>query len=418
MQKSVKKLFSEISSIEDAIKDLKRGRFVIVVDDVKRENEGDLICSAQKITPAGINFMAKYARGLICVALTEERIKQLNLFPMTECNTALHHTNFTVSVDAKKGVTTGISAFDRAKTIKVLIDPNAKPEDLAIPGHVFPIRAKEGGVLVRAGHTEAAVDLARLAGHYPAGVICEIMADDGSMARMPELVKFAKKHGFKIITIADLIKYRRTREKLVDRIISVELPTEFGMFELFLYKDKIEFNNHLALVKKIPGSKKVPLVRVHSQCLTGDIFHSRKCDCGDQLHKSLSMISREGGALIYLPQEGRGIGLEDKLRAYKLQSEKKLDTVEANLYLGYPDDLRDYGIGAQILLDLGFTSIRLLTNNPRKIVGLEGYGITIVDRLPIEVPPNEYSLNYLKTKKKKLKHLIKIQCKRGKNESF
>ncbi len=413
MQKSVKKLFSEISSIEDAIKDLKRGRFVIVVDDVKRENEGDLICSAQKITPAGINFMAKYARGLICVALTEERIKQLNLFPMTECNTALHHTNFTVSVDAKKGVTTGISAFDRAKTIKVLIDPNAKPEDLAIPGHVFPIRAKEGGVLVRAGHTEAAVDLARLAGHYPAGVICEIMADDGSMARMPELVKFAKKHGFKIITIADLIKYRRTREKLVDRIISVELPTEFGMFELFLYKDKIEFNNHLALVKKIPGSKKVPLVRVHSQCLTGDIFHSRKCDCGDQLHKSLSMISREGGALIYLPQEGRGIGLEDKLRAYKLQSEKKLDTVEANLYLGYPDDLRDYGIGAQILLDLGFTSIRLLTNNPRKIVGLEGYGITIVDRLPIEVPPNEYSLNYLKTKKKKLKHLIKIQCKKG-----
>lgn len=408
MEKSIKKQLCKISRIEDAIKDLKKGKFVIVVDDANRENEGDLICSAQKVTARHINFMAKYARGLICVALPEERIKQLNLSPMVEENTALHHTNFTVSVDARDGVTTGISAFDRARTIKILISPDSKPEDLARPGHVFPIKAKKGGVLVRAGHTEAAVDLAKLAGHYPAGVICEIMADDGSMAKMPELTRFAKKYGLKIITIADLIKYRRTREKLVERILSVQLPTKFGIFDLFLYRDKIDFNNHIALVKKLPDGKKVPLVRVHSQCITGDIFHSFRCDCGEQLHKALSMIAKEGGALIYLPQEGRGIGLEDKLRAYKLQDEKNLDTVEANLYLGYPDDLRDYGIGAQILLDLGFVNIRILTNNPRKIVGLEGYGINVVERVPIEVPATPYSLKYLKTKKNKLKHLIKI----------
>ncbi|MCM8805833.1 MAG: bifunctional 3,4-dihydroxy-2-butanone-4-phosphate synthase/GTP cyclohydrolase II [Candidatus Omnitrophica bacterium] len=405
MTKSTKKQFFKVDTIESAIEDIKKGKFVIIVDDAKRENEGDLVVSAQKVTPRHINFMAKFARGLICVALTGERINQLKLSPMVEDNTALHHTNFTVSVDAKKGVTTGISAFDRAKTIKVLISPDTKPDDLAKPGHVFPIKAKDGGVLVRAGHTEAAVDLAKLAGHYPAGVICEIMAEDGSMARMPELIKLAKKHKLKIITIADLIKYRRMREKLVERILSVELPTKFGTFELFLYRDKIEGNNHLALVKKL-DTDKVPLVRVHSQCITGDIFHSFRCDCGEQLHRALSMIAQEGGALVYLPQEGRGIGLEDKLRAYKLQSEKNLDTVEANLYLGYPDDMRDYGIGAQILLDLGFTDIRLLTNNPRKIVGLEGYGINIVERLPIEVPPTPYSEKYLRTKKLKMKHLI------------
>lgn len=409
MKKSTKKQSFEISSIDEAIQDFKKGRFVIVVDDAKRENEGDLVCSAQKTTPYHINFMAKYARGLICVALPEYRVKQLNLSPMVEENTALHQTSFTVSVDARKHVTTGISAFDRAQTIKTLIDPNTKPEDLARPGHIFPIKAREGGVLVRAGHTEAAVDLAKLAGHYPAGVICEIMAEDGSMAKMPQLMKMAKKHGLKIITIADLIKYRRTREKLVERILSVELPTRFGIFELYLYRDKIEYNNHIALVKRITNPKKIPLVRVHSQCLTGDIFHSLRCDCGEQLHISLLMIAKEGGALVYLPQEGRGIGLEDKLRAYKLQTEKNLDTVEANLHLGYPDDLRDYGIGAQILLDLGYSSIRLLTNNPRKIVGLEGYGIRIVERLPIEIPANPYSLKYLKTKKKKLKHLINVK---------
>ncbi|MCM8825417.1 MAG: bifunctional 3,4-dihydroxy-2-butanone-4-phosphate synthase/GTP cyclohydrolase II [Candidatus Omnitrophica bacterium] len=414
MVSQVKKQSFEISSIEDAIKDLKKGKFIIVVDDARRENEGDLVCLAEKVTPGHINFMAKHARGLICVALSEERIKQLNLAPMVEDNTALHHTNFTVSVDAKKGVTTGISAFDRAKTIKVLISADSKPEDLARPGHVFPIKAREGGVLVRAGHTEAAVDLARLAGHYPAGVICEIMADDGSMARMPDLINLAEKHRLKIVTIADLIKYRRIREKLVERILSVELPTRFGTFELFLYRDKIDYNNHLVLVKKSSKTRKIPLVRVHSQCLTGDIFHSFRCDCGEQLHAALSMIAKEGGALIYLPQEGRGIGLEDKLRAYKLQAEKNLDTVEANLYLGYPDDLRDYGIGAQILLDLGLTSIRLLTNNPRKIVGLEGYGIHIVERVPIEIAPNPYSLKYLKAKRKKLKHLLKIDEKEAK----
>ncbi|HOJ30467.1 MAG TPA: bifunctional 3,4-dihydroxy-2-butanone-4-phosphate synthase/GTP cyclohydrolase II [bacterium] len=408
--KSVRKQFSEISTVEKAIEDLKKGKFVVVVDDAKRENEGDLICSAQKISPGHINFMAKHARGLICVALTQERIRELNLSPMVEDNTALHQTGFTVSVDAKNGVTTGISVYDRAKTIKLLINPSTKPEDLARPGHVFPIQAKHGGVLVRAGHTEAAVDLARIAGHYPAGVICEIMADDGSMARMPELLKFAKKHNLKIITIADLIKYRRMREKLIERILSVELPTKFGTFDLFLYRDKIEGNNHLALVKNLPENKKIPLVRVHSQCLTGDIFHSFRCDCGDQLHRSLEMISQHGGALIYLPQEGRGIGLADKLKAYKLQAEKKLDTVEANLYLGYPDDLRDYGIGAQILLDLGLTNIRLLTNNPRKIIGLEGYGIQIVERVPIEVAPNPHSIKYLETKRLKMKHMIKNVC--------
>jgi 3,4-dihydroxy 2-butanone 4-phosphate synthase/GTP cyclohydrolase II len=330
---------------------------------------------------------------------------------MVSENTALHRTSFAVSIDYRKGVTTGISAHDRARTIRALVRPDIRPEDFARPGHVFPIIAKEGGVLIRAGHTEAAVDLARLAGLPPAGAICEIMAEDGSMARLPDLIPFARKHGLKIVTIADIIKFRRKREKLVRCILEVPLPTRFGQFQLRLYRDDVEGNYHVALVsRKQTGSRsaKPPLVRVHSQCLTGDIFHSLRCDCGDQLHRAMEMIANEGGALVYLPQEGRGIGLVDKLKAYRLQEEENLDTVEANRKLGYPADLRDYGIGAQILLDLGFKKIRLLTNNPRKIVGLTGYGIEIAKRLPIEVHPTRYSYRYLVTKKKKLNHLITV----------
>ena len=403
------------SKIEEAIEDIRNGKFVIVVDDESRENEGDLIIAAEKITPQAVNFMAKEARGLICVALLPERIEQLGLSPMVSDNTALHRTDFTVSVDAAYGVSTGISAYDRAFTIKLLIDKKTKPEDLAKPGHVFPIRAKEGGVLVRAGHTEAAVDLARLASLYPAGVLCEIMKDDGTMARLPDLIEFSKKYGLKIITIKDLIEFRRKKEKLVERVLSVSLPTDFGKFTLILYRDKIENNYHIALVKgdlKLKDENDSILVRVHSQCLTGDIFHSQRCDCGQQLHKALQMIEEEGrGVLVYLPQEGRGIGLVNKLKAYLLQEKEKLDTVEANLKLGFPEDLRDYGIGAQILADLGLTRIRIMTNNPRKVVGLEGYGIKIVERVPIEVKPTPYSKKYLETKRKKLGHLIKMEEK-------
>ena len=403
------------STIEEAIEDIRNGKFVIVVDDESRENEGDLIIAAEKITPQAVNFMAKEARGLICVALLPERIEQLGLSPMVSDNTALHRTDFTVSVDAAYGVSTGISAYDRAFTIKLLIDKKTKPEDLAKPGHVFPIRAKEGGVLVRAGHTEAAVDLARLASLYPAGVLCEIMKDDGTMARLPDLIEFSKKYGLKIITIKDLIEFRRKKEKLVERVLSVSLPTDFGKFTLILYRDKIENNYHIALVKgdlKLKDENDSILVRVHSQCLTGDIFHSQRCDCGQQLHKALQMIEEEGrGVLVYLPQEGRGIGLVNKLKAYLLQEKEKLDTVEANLKLGFPEDLRDYGIGAQILADLGLTRIRIMTNNPRKVVGLEGYGIKIVERVPIEVKPTPYSKKYLETKRKKLGHLIKMEEK-------
>ncbi len=418
-EKYQKNLISDIgnaleifSPIEEAINDFKKGEFVIVVDDEKRENEGDFTISAEKITAQKINFMTQKARGLICVALTHERIDALELKPMVEENTALHKTAFTVSVDFRKGTTTGISAYDRAKTVKALVDPETKPEDLAKPGHIFPIAAKSGGVLVRAGHTEAAVDLAKLSCLYPAGVICEILSENGKMAQLDELINLSKKYNIKIITVADLIQYRRKKEKLIERILNVNLPTQFGEFRLFLYKDIIENSYSFVLTKgqfPIPvGKNELPvLVRMHSQCMTGDIFHSLKCDCGEQLRKSLSIISKEGGVLVYLPQEGRGIGIVDKLKAYHLQDEENLDTVEANLSLGYPDDLRDYGIGAQILLDLGIKKIKLLTNNPRKIVGLKGYGLEIIERVPIEIEPNSFSKKYLRTKKEKMKHILK-----------
>ena len=393
-------------SIEAVIADLRKGRMVIVVDDADRENEGDLIMAAERVTPAAINFMAKFGRGLICVPTTSERLKQLGVEEMVTQNRESFKTAFQVSVDAAKGITTGISAADRAHTIKVMANPTAVPEDLVQPGHVFPLRARAGGVLQRAGHTEAAVDLVRLAGCRPIGVICEILSDDGSMARLPQLMKFSKKHKLKICTIEELIKYRRRREKLVQRIEVVNLPTDYGDFDLHLYKSTTDGQHHLALVKGDVAGKANVLVRVHSECLTGDVFGSRRCDCGPQLQQAMRQVAEEGrGVILYMRQEGRGIGLVPKILAYKLQ-ETGLDTVEANLKLGYKMDLREYGIGAQILSDLGLKTIRLLTNNPKKVVGLEGYGLEIVEQVPIRVKPNPHNEKYLKTKREKLGHLV------------
>lgn len=396
------------NSIEEAIKEIKRGKMVIVLDDESRENEGDLVIAAGKITPKAINFMARYARGLICLPIIGKRLKELNVSLMEPENTSLLGTAFTVSIDAKKGTTTGISAHDRAITVKMVLNPKAKPEDIARPGHIFPLRYREGGVLARAGHTEAAVDLARLAGLYPAGVICEILASDGTMARLPELRRLARKHDLKIITIADLIKFRRRKEKLVKRIVDFELPTRYGNFRGILYESVLDREHHLALVMGNIRKRKDVLVRVHSRCLTGDVFRSLRCDCGAQLEAAFKTIAKEKyGVLLYMHQEGRGIGLMHKLQAYRLQDEGR-DTVEANIELGLKPDLRDYGIGAQILVDLGLKSIRLLTNNPRKIVGLEGYGLKVIKRVPIEIPATRMSKKYLKTKKEKLGHILNL----------
>jgi 3,4-dihydroxy 2-butanone 4-phosphate synthase/GTP cyclohydrolase II len=393
-------------SIEDVIPALRAGKMVIVVDDADRENEGDLIMAAEKVTPAAVNFMARFGRGLICVPTTGERLKQLGVEEMVSRNRESFKTDFQVSVDAAKGISTGISAADRARTIQVMANPTALPEELVQPGHVFPLRAKAGGVLQRAGHTEAAVDLVKLAGCRPIGVICEIMNDSGEMARLPDLLKFARKHKLKICSIEALIKFRRAKERLVERVESIQMPTDYGDFQLTLYRSALDGQHHLALVKGDVAGKKNVLVRVHSECLTGDVFGSRRCDCGPQLHQAMKQIAEAGrGVIVYMRQEGRGIGLAPKIQAYKLQ-ETGLDTVDANLKLGYPMDLREYGLGAQILVDLGLKTIRLLTNNPKKIVGLEGYGLEIVEQVPIRVKANPHNKKYLETKKTKLGHLI------------
>jgi len=406
------------NSVQEITEDLKQGKMVIVVDDADRENEGDLIMSATHIRPEEINFMAKFARGLICVPMEKVRLKELELYPMLDDASSAgakkdaYSTAWIISVDAASGVTTGISAYDRAHTIKVLIDSKTKAEDLIRPGHLFPLQAAEGGVLVRAGHTEACVDLMKLSSLYPAGVICEIMNEDGSMARLPELNEFARQHNLKMISIADLIEYRRRHEKLIEKVTQTNLPTEFGDFKLIVYRDAITKQCHLALSTGVVDLANDPdpiLVRVHSECMTGDVFGSLRCDCGKQLKEAMRLIGQQQkGVILYMNHEGRGIGLVDKIRAYNLQ-EQGLDTVEANEALGFKPDLRDYGIGAQILVDLGVKNIRLLTNNPRKIVGLEGFGLKVVERIPLEIEPNPENYKYLKTKKEKLGHQISLE---------
>jgi 3,4-dihydroxy 2-butanone 4-phosphate synthase/GTP cyclohydrolase II len=397
------------STIEEAIEDIRDGKMVVVCDAEDRENEGDLTMAAQFVTPDAINFMATHGRGLICLALTGERCDELGLDLMAAKNESPFQTAFTVSVEAREGITTGISAHDRAHTVQVAIDPSSRPQDLVQPGHIFPLKAKDGGVLERTGQTEAAVDLARLAGLNPSGVICEVMNDDGTMARVPDLELYTQKHGLKMVTVADLIAYRRRNDKLIERVVEAGLPTKFGDFTVVGFRSLVDEKHHVAMVKgDIEGQEDV-LVRVHSECLTGDVFHSLRCDCGQQLEDALARIEDEGrGVLLYLAQEGRGIGLLNKLRAYRLQ-EEGLDTVDANIELGLPADLRDYGIGAQILVDLGLTSIRLLTNNPKKIVGLEGYGLTVTDQIPIEHAPGEHNRQYLRAKKQRLGHMLHHQ---------
>jgi 3,4-dihydroxy 2-butanone 4-phosphate synthase/GTP cyclohydrolase II len=400
---------SPFAAVEDAIEDIRAGRFVVVVDDPDRENEGDLVIAAQFATPEAVNFMATHARGLICLCLTEEHADRLGLRPMTEHNEAPLGTAFTVSIEAREGVTTGISAHDRSHTIQVAIRPDASPHDLVQPGHVFPLRAKPGGVLERIGQTEAAVDLANLAGLTPAGVVCEVMNEDGTMARVPDLIPYCERHGVKLISVADLVEYRRRHEKLVERTSEVRLPTEYGEFQAIAFREKLTGKHHVALVKgDIDGAENV-LVRVHSECLTGDVFHSLRCDCGEQLEQALTQIAADGtGVLLYMAQEGRGIGLLAKLKAYELQEQGR-DTVEANLELGFPADARDYAIGNQILADLGLTTIRILTNNPRKLTGIQGFGLEVVEQVAIEVPPNAENRGYLAAKRDKLGHRLHHQ---------
>jgi 3,4-dihydroxy 2-butanone 4-phosphate synthase/GTP cyclohydrolase II len=400
---------SAFATVEEAIEDIRQGKFVVVVDAADRENEGDLTIAAQFATPEAVNFMTKEARGLICLCLSEARCDALGLRQMTERNETPYGTAFTVSVEAREGVTTGISAPDRSRTIQVAVDPDAKPEDLVQPGHIFPLRARDGGVLSRAGQTEAAVDLARLAGLIPAGVVCEIMNEDGTMARVPDLIPYCERHGLKLVTVADLIEYRRRHEQLVERVTTVSMPTVYGDFTAVAFREKLTGKHHVALVKgEVEGAENV-LVRVHSECLTGDVFHSLRCDCGEQLEQALGRIaSEEHGVLLYMAQEGRGIGLLNKLRAYELQ-ENGYDTVEANLELGFQPDMRDYGIGNQILAELGLTTIRILTNNPKKITGIEGFGLEVVEQVPIETTPNEQNARYLATKRDKLGHKLHHQ---------
>jgi 3,4-dihydroxy 2-butanone 4-phosphate synthase / GTP cyclohydrolase II len=400
---------SPFATVEEALEDIRQGKFVVVVDDEDRENEGDLTIAAQFATPEAVNFMVTHARGLVCLCITEERCDELGLRQMTEQNETPFRTAFTVSVEAREGVTTGISAHDRAHTIQVAIDPTSSATDLVQPGHVFPLRARRGGVLQRAGQTEAAVDLARLAGLNPAGVVCEIMKDDGTMARVPDLARYCERHGLKMITVADLIEYRRRHERLVERLTSVRLPTAYGEFTAVAFRESLTGKHHVALVKGEVAGEGDVLVRVHSECLTGDVFHSLRCDCGEQLELALQRIEAEGkGVLLYLAQEGRGIGLLNKLKAYELQ-EQGLDTVEANLALGLPVDARDYGIGNQILADLGLSTIRILTNNPKKMTSIEGFGLEVVAQEPIEVPPNHENRHYLDTKRQKLGHALHHQ---------